>query len=372
MPSALIAFIVFMTAVTVTATSLQPIRRFSAQFNLYDLPGGRRIHKQPIPRIGGLAIAFGFLVAIGVSFVLPVDRFAEEIERILLMVIGATIIVATMFIDDVIGIRPWPKLGIQIGAALLVILPRLQGVGNGIVIEQFNVPFFGTVELPLTLAMGFTLFWIVGMMNVINWSDGLDGLAASITLVATSVLFIHTYFFPSGNPQFTISLLAAALAGALIGFLPFNWFPARIIMGDTGSMFLGFALATISIIGGAKIATALLALWVPIVDMAWMIVYRLINRRSPMDADREHLLHRLLDSGWSQPQIVGFYAVLAALFGVAGLFLPNRELKFLALMILGIAVLVLVTWLARRHPSQLDASEPVKTIAGATQKGDPR
>src|SRR5690349_13420288 len=179
------------------------------------------------------------------------------------------------------------------------------------------------------------------MMNAINWSDGIDGLAASITLVATIVLFLHTYFRPAGDPQFTISLLAIALAGAIVGFLAYNWHPASIIMGDTGAMFIGFALATISIIGGAKIATALLALGVPILDTAWVILYRVIHGRSPLNADRGHLHHRLLDAGWSQRQIVAGVASITAVFGALSLALPTREAKFAAMIAMGVILLLL-------------------------------
>lgn len=342
---------IFATAVAGSAAGVSPVRRFAERFGLLDQPGPRRVKTTPVPRIGGMAIYFGFLLAIGVSLALPVDRFAEEIARITLLVIGGTIVVATMFFDDVIGLRPRTKLAIQVGVALLMVTPRLHDAQAGIVIESFNVPFVGTVELPLAPALLFTVFWIIGMMNALNWSDGLDGLAGSITLIAALILFLHTFFWPRGNPQFTISLLAIALAGAVIGFLPFNWHPSRIIMGDSGAMFLGFALATISIIGGAKIATALLALGVPIVDMAWVIFFRMLHRRSPAMADRGHLHHRLLDAGWTQQQVVAAYASLAGLFGLCGLILPSRELKLGALVALGITVLALVAWLASRPRS---------------------
>ena len=192
------------------------------------------------------------------------------------------------------------------------------------------------------------------MMNTLNWVDGLDGLAGSIALVACVVLFLHTYFRPTGDPQFTISLLAIALAGAIVGFLPFNWHPARIIMGDTGAMFLGFALATISIIGGAKIATALLALGVPILDMAWVIVYRLAHGRSPLHADRGHLHHRLLDAGLTQRQIVACFAGLTGVFGALALALPSREDKLIAMAVMGVILVALIAVLAMlRSPDSL-------------------
>lgn len=348
MPHALIAAIVGLLALGAAAATTPPIRDIARRLQLLDQPEARRVHTIPVPRVGGLGVFFGFLVAIGISFMLPVDRFAVEIERILLLLIGATMIVGVMLFDDIVGIPPLPKLGVQLAAAGIVVVPRLRGESHGIVIEQFNAPYVGTVSLPLLVAIGFTVFWIVGMMNAINWSDGIDGLAASITLVATIILFLHTYFRPSGDPQFTISLLAIALAGAIVGFLIFNWHPASIIMGDTGSMFIGFALATISIIGGAKIATALLALGVPILDTAWVILYRVMHGRSPVNADRGHLHHRLLDAGLSQRQIVAGVAGLTTLFGTLSLALPTSEAKLGAMIVMGVVLLGLIAWLARR------------------------
>jgi UDP-N-acetylmuramyl pentapeptide phosphotransferase/UDP-N-acetylglucosamine-1-phosphate transferase len=350
MPHWLIAAVVGFSAALLTWGALFPIRAAAIRLNLFDMPGERRVHTRPIPRIGGLAMYLGFVVAVAVSFSLPVLRFQEEIERILLLLIGATIVTAIMLVDDLIGIPPLPKLAAQVVAAMIVVLPRLRDETHGIVIEHFNAPFVGTVSLPLIVALGFTVFWIVGMMNTVNWADGIDGLAASIALIASVILFLHTYFRPTGDPQFTISLLAIALAGAVIGFLPHNWHPSRIIMGDCGAMFLGFALATISVIGGAKIATALLAMGVPILDVAWVIVFRLVNGRSPARADRGHLHHRLLDAGLSQPQVVACFAGLTAVFGALSLALPTREAKMGAILLMGVVVLAIMVALARRAP----------------------
>jgi UDP-GlcNAc:undecaprenyl-phosphate/decaprenyl-phosphate GlcNAc-1-phosphate transferase len=351
MPGWLIAAIVGLTAATVSASLIPPIRAVAARLNLYDMPGPRRVHREPLPRIGGLAIYAGFLIALGVSFMLPVLRFGDEVERILLLVIGASVVVGIMLFDDLMDIPALPKLAAQVAAAALVVVPRLRGADHGIVIEQFNAPFLGTVTLPLLAGMAFTLVWIVGMMNALNWIDGIDGLAGTIALVAGGILFLHTFFRPEGDPQFTISLLAIAVVGALIGFLPYNWHPSRIIMGDTGAMFLGFALATISIIGGAKIATALLALGIPILDAAWVIVYRLMHGRSPLQADRGHLHHRLLDAGLSQRQVVACFAGLTAFFGASALALPTRELKFAFLLFMAAVVLAIIAMLARKRPT---------------------
>ncbi len=344
MPDGLIATLVFLTAVAASAVTIKPIKTFCERFNILDMPGPNRIHQTPIVRLGGLAIFLGFMAGLTLSFVLPVVRFPVEVERIMLLIGGLTLVVAIQFYDDVIGIKPMPRLALQILAAAIVVLPRVRGERFGIAIDQFNAPWIGEVHLPLIIAIGFTMFWIVGMMNAINWSDGLDGLASTICLVASIVLFLHTFFWPRGDPQFTISLLAVALAGAIVGFIPFNWHPSRIILGDTGAMTLGFVLGTISIIGGAKIATALLALGVPIVDMAWIILYRILNGGSPAQRDTSHLHHRLLAAGWSQPQIVAGYGVVTLIFGVSGLLLPTRELKLIALVVLGLVVLSVIGW----------------------------
>lgn len=350
MPHWLVAAIVGFSAFLVSYLVVPQLRSLAERANLFDIPEARRVHTRPLPRIGGLGIFLGFLIAVGVSFALPVDRFQIEVERIILLLVGATLVVGVMAFDDIVGIAPIPKLIFQVAAAALVVAPRWRGGDFGIVIEQFNAPWLGTIHLPIGIAALFTVFWIVGMMNAVNWSDGLDGLAGTIALVASVVLFLHTFFRPSGDPQFTISLLAIALAGAVLGFLPFNWHPSQIIMGDSGAMFLGFALATISVIGGAKIATTLLAMGIPILDTAWVIIYRVMHGRSPVVADRGHLHHRLLDAGLSQPQVVGCFGVLTAAFGASALLLPTRESKLYVLMLMALVLLGLITWLARRRP----------------------
>jgi UDP-GlcNAc:undecaprenyl-phosphate/decaprenyl-phosphate GlcNAc-1-phosphate transferase len=349
MANSLIALAVAIGTVALVSATVPALMRLAREKGLLLHPTqARQVHTSPVPKFGGIAMFIGFCGGIALSFMLPVERFPEEIERILLLIVGAAIVVAVMAYDDVIGIAPLPKLAWQILAAAIIILPRLRGDDHGLTIEQFSNPFGGTIELPLLVAIPFTFLWIVGMMNTLNWVDGLDGLAASITLVAASVLFIHTFFRPEGNPQFTISLLAVALGACALGFLPYNWHPSKILMGDTGAMFLGFALAVIAIIGGAKIATALLALWLPIVDVAWVIVYRVLNGKSPLEADRGHLHHRLLDMGWTQQHIVLFFIAISALLGTAALIIPWPELKLALLIGGGVLGIILLALLARR------------------------
>jgi UDP-N-acetylmuramyl pentapeptide phosphotransferase/UDP-N-acetylglucosamine-1-phosphate transferase len=318
------------------------------RLGLMDPVNPRKIHTTPLPRGAGVAMFIAFLIGLALTFVLDVERIGGETERLLLLVVGCSILVLVMLVDDAIGLEPRVKLLWQVGAALIVVAPRLRGAGHGIVIDQFNAPHFGQVEVPIAIAVAFTIFWIVGMMNTLNWVDGLDGLAGSVTLVACTILFLHTYFWPRDDPQFTVSLLPLALGAAVVGFLPFNWHPSKIIMGDSGANFLGYALAVASIIGGAKIATALLALGLPILDVAWVILYRIAHGRSPVKADRGHLHHRLLDTGWSQSQIVFFVSAVSLVAGVASLLLPTRGAKLGAMILLGVAMLLFIGVIALR------------------------
>jgi UDP-N-acetylmuramyl pentapeptide phosphotransferase/UDP-N-acetylglucosamine-1-phosphate transferase len=335
----LIAAATFLTAFVISAFLVRQTIPFAEARGLLDQVGPRRVSPKRLPRIAGPAILIAFLAGLAVTWLLRVDRFPEESNRILLLIPASVLLVAVMIVDDIRGIAPMPKLSLQIAVALIVVGPYALDRSWGIAIDQINLPIEGTVRFGPALAIAFTLFWIVGMMNTINLIDGLDGLAGSLTLVACAILFLHTYFWPREDPQFTISLLPAALGGAVLGFLVYNWHPARIILGDAGAYFLGLALAVSAIIGGAKIATALLALGLPILDVAWVAISRAQRGTSVVQADRGHLHHRLLDLGWSQARIVGSVAGASLAFGIASLLLPNRELKLAAIVIVGLVLL---------------------------------
>ncbi len=301
-----------------------------------------------IPRIGGVGVALAFLLGIAVSFALPVPRFPSEIERIALICIAGAAIVLLMLADDAVGLPPSTKLIIQFGVAAVLVLPRLRGQYHGIVIDRFNAPGFGQIELAIPLAIGMTLIWLVAMMNAINWIDGIDGLAPTVTLVASIILFLHTYFWPRTNPQFTISILPLVLGAALVGFLPFNWFPARITLGDAGSNFLGLTIAAIAIVGGAKLATALLVLGLPLLDLFWVTAARAIRGQPVATGDKSHLHHRLLARGWGVGRIVAFVGGVSLFFGVLSLLLPNKEAKLGALVSLAVVLLLTVGRPGRR------------------------
>jgi UDP-GlcNAc:undecaprenyl-phosphate GlcNAc-1-phosphate transferase len=296
----------------------------------------------PAPRIGGIAIAIAFWFGIAISFALPINRFPVEVERIALISLAGAVIVLFMLVDDAIGLAPRTKLAIQIAVAAVMILPRLRNQFHGIAIEQFNAPILGQVQLTLPVAIVVTIVWFVAMMNAINWIDGIDGLAPTVTLVAAIILFLHTYFWPRNDPQFTISILPLVLGAAVVGFLPFNWFPARITLGDAGSNFLGLTIAAISIVGGAKLATALLVLGLPLFDLIWVTVARAAKGQPVAVGDKSHLHHRLQARGWSVGRIVGFVGGVSLFFGVLSLLLPSKEAKLGAMLALAAVLLLTV------------------------------
>jgi len=372
----LIATIIFVATAGCTVFFVWQVRRVAVRLGLFGRMGERHLHTRALPRVGGVGIFLGFCLGVAFSFVLPVTRFQAEVAQIVLMLVGGLLIFFIMLADDLIELAAFPRLLWQFGAAALVVLPRLDGPGSGIVIGSVPNPFHlrvtDSLALPLAIAIPFTLLWIVGMTNAINWIDGVDGLSSGIVFIASVVLFIHTYFRPHGNPQFTISLIPLALGAAVLGFLPFNWFPSRIIMGDCGAMFLGYALAVASIIGGAKIATTLLVLIVPLLNIAWVILDRLRHGSNPMHADRRHLHDRLLDLGWSQRQVVATAYTICALFGAIAL-LFDKRVKFFIFSGIGVALFVALVVLVMRGPprtrdtrDRMDGPEPKAPQTGPT------
>lgn len=332
-PAPLVVYLVlvFLTAF-VLALILTPLTaRLAVRWGMLDRPAPRRVHSSPTPRHGGVPIFIAFIAALGVSLPFPRSDVNEPAKLAGLM-LGLTIVALVGAYDDVRELKALPQFAAQFLAAGIA-------VASGVVISEIPNPL-GTVaiQLPGLLAIGFTVFWIVGMMNTINWLDGLDGLAAGVTAIASAVLFIHTFRLM----QYSLALLPLALAGAALGFLIFNFAPARMFLGS-GAYLLGFALAVLSIIGGAKVASALLVLAIPILDVAWQILNRLWKGRSPFEADRGHLHHRLYDLNISSRAIVALYYALTAVFGALALILPSPVYKLIALIIVGLgAVAVLI------------------------------
>jgi hypothetical protein len=218
-----------------------------------------------------------------------------------------------------------------------------------IFIEGFNNPLTGklTPEWPYAVTVTLTLFWLGFMMNTVNWLDGVDGLAAGVCAVAALMIFIHAAF---RLDQTSVSLLPLALFGAALGFLPYNFHPARIFMGSNGALFLGYTTGALGIIGGAKMATVLLVMGLPLLDVVWQIARRVSAGQNPTVGDRGHVHYRLLDLGLSPRQIVVGYYVFCALFGAIALVTASRLFKLIALLVMATVIFVgfiVLVWRAR-------------------------
>jgi UDP-GlcNAc:undecaprenyl-phosphate GlcNAc-1-phosphate transferase len=220
----------------------------------------------------------------------------------------------------------------------------LIAISFDIIVERVTLPIRGYTVFPLWITYPLTVFWIMGMINTVNWLDGLDGLAAGVAAIAGLLFAVHAYSLG----QTMVALFPLALAAACLGFLPFNFHPARIFMGSSGSMLLGFALASLSILAPAKVATALLVLGIPILDVVWLIIQRWRQRRNPALAGRDHLHYRLLDLGFSQRQIVLLYYSFCAAFGLLALLIEDRLFKLVALAVMAGLTLALLGWLAKQ------------------------
>ncbi len=294
--------VTFAAAALISLLITPLVKRLAIRLDNVDLPDHRRVNKRPIPRGGGIAVATAFVVvALGVVVVnaqtgiVPIPRSVDEPELLGLLVGG----IAATFIgvlDDTLQLRArWQLLG-QVALAAFA-------VAAGITVTFINNPFgTGNIVLDEPFAIGFTMVWIIGMINSINFIDGLDGLSSGIALIAAVTLGLISMTTATNQPF--IAVLCFALAGSLLGFLRWNFHPASIFIGTSGVMFVGYTLALLSILGSAKVAVALLVLGVPIIDTFWIIVRRLATGRSPFTPDRGHIHHRLLDLGLSHGQTV--------------------------------------------------------------------
>ncbi len=317
----------FVLALAVAFALTPAVKMLAIRIKAVDVPrDGRRMHKEPVPRAGGLAIFAGFLAG-----VLCFGSLSGQMKAILL---GALLLVALGMVDDVVSLKPTIKFAGQIVAALIPVL-------SGVVVERFTNPFSPSGYLHLgVLSIPVTVIWIVGITNAVNFIDGLDGLACGVSAIATVTMFVIAVMYSEGS----IALMMAALAGACIGFLPYNMNPAKIFMGDTGSMFLGYILAVTSIQGLFKFyavisfAVPFIILGLPIFDTAFAILRRLLHGQSPLQADRGHVHHRLIDLGFDQKQSVAILYAFSAVMGLMAVLLARtKEAK---LIILAVAVLV--------------------------------
>lgn len=338
-----IAFLLaFITAYVVTPHTIRLAKKIGA----LDLPKEKRkIHTKAMPRLGGIAIICGFIVSIVYLFiVMSLEKNIYLLDlpnyktKLLGFGLGIIVLGIFCFIDDYKGVPAYIKFLGQVLAAIIVIY-------FGIKIDRIVIPSASKIIIDQNLLTILTVFWIVGITNAINLMDGLDGLSSGICLISCVSLLI--IFALNGSPLIAI-LLVTALGGALVGFLPFNFNPAKTFMGDTGSNFLGFSLAIISILGTAKTYTAiviispLIIFALPLVDTLLAIIRRIIKTKSlkgVFKADREHLHHKIMKKGYSQKQAVFIlYGFSAALGMFAIILLENGIWKAMSFALIVIAI----------------------------------
>ncbi|MBI3115629.1 MAG: undecaprenyl/decaprenyl-phosphate alpha-N-acetylglucosaminyl 1-phosphate transferase [Candidatus Kerfeldbacteria bacterium] len=347
-----------------SAVLTQVVRTIAVRRHIVDEPTAapdRKIHDRAVPLLGGLAPLVAFFLTVGVVALVEPDLLAGIAPATLWgLAIASALLLVGGILDDVRGSSPARQIVWPIAAALVAVAA---GVGVAFItnpfggllsLDQFTTTLFrvGGFTVALTLwADLFAWLWLLGMAYTTKFLDGLDGLVAGVTTIGGFVVFFVS-LRPEVN-QPTTALLAIVLAGALLGFLPWNFHPARVFLGEAGSLWTGFLLGSLAIISGGKIATALLLMGIPILDVAWVIVRRMREQRSPFQsADRKHLHFRLLDVGFSHRGAVLFLYGVTGVFGVSTLFVSGWwKVVVLGCLALGMLLLgfVLVAKGRRAH-----------------------
>lgn len=316
-----------------------PISKWLAyKFGAIAYPNEKSMHDKPMPLGGGLSIYIGFVITILIFLPAAIEA---NVMQLVGLIIGATIITVVGLLDDIYSLSPKRRILFQVLSALIVIL-------TGTSMDSISIPLIDVVIEFGIFSNVITIIWIVGITNAVNLIDGLDGLAAGVASIAFLSLFAISVL--AGDPVVAgmAILLTATLSGACLGFLPHNFNPAKIFMGDTGSTFLGFCLAVVSIQTMLKTYTAItliaavIVLGLPIFDTFFAIFRRTINRRPISEGDKGHLHHRLMDRGLSEKKAVLTLYVISGSFGIAGVLIALQDIA-LALIIVGV---ILAFWLA--------------------------
>ncbi len=319
------------------------------RFRLVDDPKKRRhpahTHKGVVPRAGGLPI---FLGLVGASLIfLPLDKHLAGILA------GATLLMIIGLLDDRFDLNPYLRLftcflaaGLVVGAGIGI--PFINNPLNGIIhLDQPQISFelLGESRSIWVLADLFALFWIVWMANIVNWAKGLDGQLPGIVTIAALTIALLSLRFSADVTQWPVTILAAIVAGAYLGFLPFNFYPQKIMPGYGGGTLAGFMLAVLAILSTTKIGTAIVVLGIPVMDAIYSISRRLASGRSPVWGDRGHLHHKLLDEWrWGKRRTAIFYWLVTALLGAIALSLNSRQ-KFYTIIMLAVAIGGILLWL---------------------------
>ena len=341
-------FMAFAASAAFACAATPFVKRWAEKVKAIDVPkDNRRVHKKPTPLLGGLAIYFACLMSI-LLFV-PLN------EKVLGILAGATMIVICGDFDDIKSLSPKTKFAVQIIAAIIAIY-------CGVRIDRFTNPLYFIykakwIELGI-FAYPVTLLWIVGLTNAFNLIDGLDGLAAGVSAISSVTLL--TVAMLVGPEQPYILIMTAILAGATLGFLPYNFNPAKIFMGDTGALFLGYMLSVISVMGVLKSATALsilvpiFAMGLPIFDTLFAMIRRFASGKSMVEADKGHLHHRLLAKGYSQKKAVLTLYSVSAILGIGAIALVETKLKTAYILVF---VVFLLASMGVKYLGLLDAGK---------------
>ncbi len=343
--------------VSFAATPL--VKVLSVKWGAIDVPkDDRRMHDHPIPRMGGLAIFMGFLAA--VLLLVPLDIPKKG------MLLGSIVIVILGVFDDKYALSARLKFVVQIIAALIAAF-----AGNRVTV--LSNPFSSSSVWQLGwLSWPVTVIWIVAVTNAVNLIDGLDGLACGVSTISSTTMLIIALLVSETD----VAVVMAALAGACIGFLPFNFNPANIFMGDTGATFLGYIMATMSVQGMFKMAGLIsfvvpfLVLGLPIFDVTFAVIRRVSHGQNPMTPDRGHIHHRLIDMGFSQKQAVGVLYLVSAILGLSAVVLTVTNFSRALLFLIAMGIAVLVAWqVFRGHEKALEKQRSAAPEERAEEPG---
>lgn len=319
------------------------ISRIAAKRNILDVPDReRRFHKQPVPTLGGFAVFGSFFLVTLIIGIFGKYLIGGNIPLSMLFGIwlGGIVLMIGGYLDDLYRLPAKYSIIFPVIASVIIVLAGVRAVSvhnpfNNQIILLDNLMIFG-----LPIISGLVVFlWTITMTYTTKLLDGMDGLVAGISAIGALVLFGLSLAPQVLQPQ--TAFLAITLSGSFLGFLILNFHPAKIFLGEGGSTFAGFMLAVLAIVSGGKIATALLVMGIPLLDMIWVIVQRLINKQSPFSGDRKHLHFKLIEIGFSEPQAVLFLYGLTGIFGLSALFLQSRG-KLVALGILFVVMLAIV------------------------------
>jgi len=345
------------------------VRKFALKKNIVDKAdeNGRKIHRQDTPLLGGIAIFLSMLI-VTLIYVFFSDRLIGGYlmpKYLWAIFIGGGLLMMGGYLDDRFSLKPFKQILWPILAVIVIIAGGIgvsyitNPVGGTYDLESIKFKLFEINNIPYYFVLVADLFafvWLMGMMYTTKFLDGLDGLVSGITTIGAFVLFFLSITQEVAQPE--TALLSVILAGAALGFLVFNFYPAKIFLGEGGSLFTGFMLGVLSIISGAKIATALLIMGIPILDVLWVIIRRIFfEKKSPFStADNKHLHFRLLDIGMSHRQAVILLYFISLIFGTVALVFSGRE-KIIALFILIIFMVILGIWVVLRYRKKIKQPE---------------